>query len=252
MLEPHRSSNKSNNSNQAYDLLMKTVMIGHEKVGKSALAAKYCDNKLVEKYVPTIGIDFTKVTIKTESGKIVRGQIWDTAGQERFRNLIDAYLQGAIGIYLCFDLTNYATFQVIKDWMNKNYMNHSGSYSRIWLLIGTKYDLFNDRKVKYEEAKKFADKYHMDSYLETSIYCDDNNDGSEVILLNENDRLKYELIVYGYFHKERKLLPRQTMYNFPGLVIKCCLKYYSVNKCVSAKCVIETMAEILVKKVSNR
>lgn len=69
---------------QAYDFLLKMIIIGDSGTGKSCLLHHFIHNSYKENSAHTIGIEFhSRVTkIGTKSVKL---QIWDSAGQERFR-----------------------------------------------------------------------------------------------------------------------------------------------------------------------
>ena len=65
-------------------------------VGKTCLMARFANpDQFNEKYISTIGVDFTKKQIKTKDDKVVKLQIWDTAGQERFKTITNSYYKGA-------------------------------------------------------------------------------------------------------------------------------------------------------------
>ena len=221
------------------DILAKSVMIGHEMVGKSALLIKHCNNDITETYIATIGVDIKVLTIECETRR-VKMQVWDAAGQDRFKNVRNAYLKGASGIYLCYDTTSQLTFDIINQWLKDN---HDKYKSIAKVLVATKYDAFDRRRVSYKKGEQLANEYDM-PFLETSIYCDNDE-----MMINNNDKLINEEIVYGYIRIQREmLLPSETRYNITELIMKCCLEYYSLSKCVSASVVFHTMANQIVKK----
>jgi Ras-related protein Rab-21 len=44
-------------------------------------------------------------------------KVWDTAGQERFRAMAPMYYRNANAALIVFDITQYDTFQSMKDWV---------------------------------------------------------------------------------------------------------------------------------------
>jgi GTPase SAR1 family protein len=44
-------------------------------------------------------------------------KVWDTAGQERFRSMAPMYYRNANAALIVFDITQYDTFQAMKDWV---------------------------------------------------------------------------------------------------------------------------------------
>jgi len=147
-----------------YDYLFKLVLIGDSGVGKSCLLLRFADDSFTDSYISTIGVDFRFRTVNIDM-KTVKLQIWDTAGQERFRTITSAYYRGAHGIIMVYDVTNYESFEHVEEWLNE--VNRHASESTLKLLVGNKADLQDDKKVRSDEAKKFADTLGI-SFLETS------------------------------------------------------------------------------------
>ena len=54
---------------------------------------------------PSIGIDFSSVTLKYKS-RPIKIQIWDSAGQEKYKSLIPSYIKGSSIIFLVYDVTS--------------------------------------------------------------------------------------------------------------------------------------------------
>ena len=86
-----------NTKNQGFDYLIKLIVIGDSKVGKTSFLLKFTEDSFSANHIATIGkftpapwpflgIDF-KIKALSVDGKNVKLQIWDTAGQERFRTI---------------------------------------------------------------------------------------------------------------------------------------------------------------------
>ena len=88
---------------------IKLLLIGDSGVGKSCCLLRFSEDSFTPSFITTIGIDFKIRTIDLD-GKRVKLQIWDTAGQERFRTITTAYYRGAMGILLCYDVTDRKSF----------------------------------------------------------------------------------------------------------------------------------------------
>jgi Ras-related protein Rab-1A len=78
----------------AYDYLLKFLLVGGPRSGKSSIISKFSQDLFPSEYVCTIGIDFNIRTMNID-GKSVKLQIWDTAGDEKFRAITSAYYRGA-------------------------------------------------------------------------------------------------------------------------------------------------------------
>jgi Ras-related protein Rab-1A len=147
-----------------YDYLFKLIIIGDSGIGKSSLLNRFADNIYTDSYISTIGVDFKIRTLEVD-GRVIKLQIWDTAGQERFRTITSSYYRGAHGIMLVFDITNPDTFQNLTQWL-KEVDNYAKEDVRK-ILVGTKSDLADKRKVAYADAVEYAKDNGMD-YVETS------------------------------------------------------------------------------------
>ena len=90
-----------------YDYLIKALLVGQHKTGKSALCQRMADDTFTSNEISTIGVDFKIKTYKR--GKIgAKIQLWDTAGQQRFRTITSAYYRGAAVVFLCYDTSGKA------------------------------------------------------------------------------------------------------------------------------------------------
>jgi GTPase SAR1 family protein len=105
-------------------------------VGKTSLLHRYTQNKFDPKNTTsTTGAFFVTKKIDMHGVK-VRLQLWDTAGQERFRSMVrlvslipyhkkppdwflqaPMYYRGAHAALLLYDITNLASFQAVRGWL---------------------------------------------------------------------------------------------------------------------------------------
>ena len=95
----------------------------------------------------------------------IKLKIWDTAGQERFRNITTQYYKGADGIVLVYDVTDEASYDKIRDWMEQILSNTQQDEIGL-VLLGNKCDM-EPRNVTEEMGKKMAEELKV-SYFETS------------------------------------------------------------------------------------
>jgi len=102
----------------------KIVLLGDGCIGKSTLFDKI--NKLTDpeytfpkKYKATDNFDFNRININIGNENIIV-DLWDTAGQEnRGGNIRDAYLKGADGILLLYDISESKTIENISKWLDQ-------------------------------------------------------------------------------------------------------------------------------------
>ena len=103
----------------------KIVLLGDGCIGKSTLFNKLSnlndDNyRFPKKYQATDNFDFNRINLNTSEG-ITTIDLWDTAGQEKNHGgkLRDAYLKGAEGILLLYDVSEKSTIENIPKWFDQ-------------------------------------------------------------------------------------------------------------------------------------
>ena len=142
----------------------KILTIGESGVGKTCVLRRFVENKFLKNHLATIGIDFKTKTLNINNQEI-KLKIWDTAGQERFRNITTQYYKGADGIVLVYDVTDEASYEKIRDWMEQILSNTQQEEIGL-VLLGNKCDM-EPRTVTEEMGKKMAEELKV-NYFETS------------------------------------------------------------------------------------
>lgn len=80
--------------------------------------------------------------------------------------MLDKYVYGSHGAMLVYDVTNYASFENLEDWVNCIRKFTQGQEKPCHLsLIANKCDLEHMRTVKVDKHQKFAEKHGMSSYM---------------------------------------------------------------------------------------
>ena len=142
----------------------KILTIGESGVGKTCILRRFVENKFLKNHLATIGIDFKTKTLIINKQEI-KLKIWDTAGQERFRNITTQYYKGADGIVLIYDVTDDASYEKIRDWMEQILANTKREDIGL-VLLGNKCDM-EPRAVSEEQGNKLAEELNV-NYFETS------------------------------------------------------------------------------------
>lgn len=147
-----------------YDYLVKIIIIGDIKVGKSSLCNKLLTDKFKEEYMTTIGIDFMSF-YKQYENKIYKIQLWDTAGQERYAPLVNCYLRMINIIIIMFSLNDKNADTSIERWFNLIKDNNLFENKKV-IIIGNK----NDLEIKADVSKilEFVNNNSF-NYIEMSI-----------------------------------------------------------------------------------
>jgi small GTP-binding protein len=142
----------------------KFIIVGSSGVGKTALLRRLTSDTFSPDSHSTIGVEYDSTVVEIDQ-QMIKLQIWDTAGQEKFRSIAKAYFRNAVGVLLCFDLTDQQTFDDVSMWLNE--IRSICDQSIVILLIGNKSDLIPKRVITMTEAEHYAQHNHL-NYLETS------------------------------------------------------------------------------------
>ncbi|CAO3566917.1 unnamed protein product [Mortierella alpina] len=153
--------------------LLKVVLIGDGGVGKTSLRNQFIHKRFTNAYKATIGADFITKEIELDDGKRVSLQIWDTAGQERFQSLGSAFYRGADACVLCYDVTNFLTFEHLAKWRNE-FLKQAGIGDNNpdfpFVLLGNKIDI-DERVVSRRQARGFARENAMVTGARVEMPC---------------------------------------------------------------------------------
>ena len=141
------------------------ITMGDTSVGKTSLLSVYMKGVFPDNNLPTIGVEFSSKEITLEDNSKIKIQIFDTAGQEKYRSIVSNYCRKALGCFLVFDITNKSTFEQCKNFLFD--IKQIAEPDCVFLLVGNKIDLEEQRQVEKNEAKNFATKNKM-YYIETS------------------------------------------------------------------------------------
>ena len=145
----------------------KIVLFGDGCTGKSTMYEKLCnltnaDYKFQKNYSATDNFDFIRIQIKTTIGNISI-DLWDTAGQEnRGGKLRDAYLKGADGVLLFYDIGEKKSALNIPEWLSDI---KKVAPNTVVAVLGNKSDKINDldqcESVKLRECNLQRDVGHL-------------------------------------------------------------------------------------------
>jgi small GTP-binding protein len=103
---------------------IKIVLLGNSAIGKSTLFHKMTqltnkNYKFPKAHCATDNFDFDRINLSTNQGIIII-DLWDTAGQEnKGGKLRDAYLKGADGILLLYDVKQPLSASNIPKWLEQ-------------------------------------------------------------------------------------------------------------------------------------
>lgn len=142
----------------------KYILVGNAGVGKTSLCEKYCKDAFNSDMRSTIGVEFFVDKLKINGEEVII-QLWDTAGHERFRSITSGYYRGAHCVIFVFDITNRQSFEDLETWLYQALQKVDPN--AVFILVGSKKDRIEERKVSQEEIDEFA-KNNEILYIETS------------------------------------------------------------------------------------
>ena len=131
----------------------KLIFLGDQSVGKSSILNRFYQDKFDPDYQATIGLDFHSKNTEI-NGTTVRLLLYDTAGQEKFKSLIPMYIRDANIILVVYDITIKDSFIHTEHWVNET--KDLKRDDAIFVLVGNKIDLEDQRAITTKEAEDFA------------------------------------------------------------------------------------------------
>ena len=148
----------------------KVIMLGDYGVGKSSMIHRYIHNKFKkDKDNNTENSENFKKIIQIDEFSKIRLDIWDTAGQEKGGKMFKQYYKDIYGAFLMIDLTNKESFNNIEKWLKE--LKENSPRDIVYIFIGNKSDLIEERQIMYEDIKDFA---QDDLYYEVSSKSGNN------------------------------------------------------------------------------
>ena len=130
---------------------LKIVLLGDMAVGKTSYMLQLVNNKFFNYMDSTIGAAFSTKLMEIDN-KQVKIEFWDTAGQERYRSLISMYYNNADAALIFYDINRIDTLDSairLIDTLKKR-----GPINIQYILIGNKYDMFDDDSISIEIVNK--------------------------------------------------------------------------------------------------
>ena len=146
------------------------MLLGDGQVGKTSLILKLTGNTFNDSQLTTVGKESYIYQVKLH-GYDLKMKIWDTAGQERFKSMSIQVIKNSDAVILVYAINDINSFNSLDMWLSK--LNDATDISKKPIIIvGNKSDV-NDRKISYEEGKKYAESKGYNFY-ETSAKSGDN------------------------------------------------------------------------------
>lgn len=183
----------------AYDFIWKLVVGGQGGVGKTTILYRFIHNEFLEDTKLTVGVQFHTQTLERQNRKISL-VLWDLGGQDRFRFIQPEYVKGAVGAFICFDLSRYMTLEAAREWIS---MFRQNAPNAPIVLVGTKLDLVdeNERESIFEAANAMVRENGLVAFVPTSAKLGIN--------VNETIYFMVDTLLYNMYYGKQETTPQQ-------------------------------------------
>ena len=165
------------------DGVVKIVILGEGRVGKTSILSKYFNKKFNSGEISTVNPSFYEKTVN-HNGKKFKFNFWDTAGQEQFNAISHIYYKDANGALLVYDVTIFETFQKVEKWVNT--LQEVVGKDINFLIAGNKFDLADKSALEKNssEINAYCSKMHC-KHMYTSAKTGYNLDEAFDSLIKE-------------------------------------------------------------------
>lgn len=148
---------------------IKVILIGDVGVGKTNLINVSTGGTFKEDERSSVSTSFSCKSFEYKGEKYILN-IWDTIGQEKLRGLNKIFFKESKIVIFVYDIINYNSFQVLKDYWIKEIYEKLGDQI-IKGVCGNKVDLYTERKVNESVGQNLADSIGA-KFKETSAKVD--------------------------------------------------------------------------------
>lgn len=131
----------------------KIYILGDKKVGKSCICERYQEDSFIEQYLETMGVEYStkQLLIQQES---LQYSLFDCTGDIEFMSNKLMSCKNVDCFLLVYDVTSQKSFENLSNW--KKVVIKEAKKNVIFVVVGNKIDLKEQRAVSTDEGKEFA------------------------------------------------------------------------------------------------
>ncbi|MFX0126189.1 MAG: tetratricopeptide repeat protein [Candidatus Hodarchaeota archaeon] len=152
----------------------KFIIIGDHEVGKTSLVRRFVEDRFLDDYHTTIGLNILSHNHNAFGNKI-NLSLWDIGAQKYFRRYRKTYYNGAQAAFIVFDLTSHISFENVIKW-HKELMEFVEDKNIPIIIVGNKKDLIDQRVIDYEEgvalSKELSNRSELSDFSDLSGLID--------------------------------------------------------------------------------
>ena len=157
---------KKINEKEKKKLVLKLLVVGKDRIGKTPLILRYISGYFSEKYIITYGQEKYLKDLEINKHDI-RVIIIELEGNRRFYQLFDKINKIVDGYLVGFDLTNPQSIDTTKDFIEEIEINENTNFPLNIVLFGNKCDDLYNIKIDEDNINKFKEEYKF-PYFSTS------------------------------------------------------------------------------------
>ena len=146
------SKNKKKKAKE--EIEVKLILLGDQGVGKTNLINIVTRKGFNINEESTSSASFSILKLKVDEQNY-RINLWDTIGQEKYRQLTKLFFNNSKIVIFVYDITVYKSFTDLKSW-HQELVEQVGN-DIIKGVVANKNDLYENEKVKQNEAEEFAE-----------------------------------------------------------------------------------------------
>ena len=144
--------------------------MGNGGSGKSCLIKRFCEERFVQKYIATIGVDYGVKPVKID-GLDVRVNFWDLSGHAEFLDIRNEFYKDAQAILLVFDVSSRDSFENLDFWLTEATKYGANVRETPVVVCANKID--KKRVISQDEGSDYARARNL-QYFEASASTGDN------------------------------------------------------------------------------
>jgi small GTP-binding protein len=172
-IRPQKITNTDTQHYYTHDDVIKVVVVGDSRSGKSSLVVRFANNEFSENTHGTIGMEFVSVFVKNMD-ITYKMNIIDTSGAERYKAITSTFYRDSKGFVIAVDCTSTTQFDNIQHWI-EGIREVAGLGDDITIVIALTKTDDETRCISLESVCNVAELCRV-SCIETSAKNNDNVD----------------------------------------------------------------------------
>lgn len=130
-------------------------MLGDNEVGKSCICNRYLDDRFKKEYYQTLGMEYTSKQLLIQQENYIYC-LYDSTGNIEYMPNVLTHFKNIDCFLLVYDVTSQDSFKNLSNWLKA--ANENAKKNAIFVVVGNKIDLKEQKNVSTEDGQEFAKK----------------------------------------------------------------------------------------------